>query len=90
MISLGTDTMRLKKVHLNSIVDSVLAYQATVVRPRCSRIRRRLNAYYVYDLEQLPRIDIGSLSHLIRSSLWFRDNRKQWHQNGPYVASVFI
>ena len=39
----------------------------------CQRRMKYLGTYYMDELEELSRIDIGGLNHFIRSSVWFRD-----------------
>ena len=38
-----------------------------------NRVWKHLSTYYMDDLEELSRIDIGNLNRFIRSSEWFRD-----------------
>ena len=39
----------------------------------CQRRKKYMSIYNMDDLEELLRIDIGSLNRFIRSSEWFRD-----------------
>ena len=39
----------------------------------CQKIMKYMGTYYMNDLGELSRSDIGSLNRFIRSSEWFRD-----------------